>query len=131
MATRSAILRILAQIVEDTGNEAGVDLDSDAMGGIPSLLLTGIEEDDIKTIRLGPNATNQAVAWTDAVMVLLFSDIAIDLRLAGGESLVENVRFFGFCTADLDDGAHQSGILLSGRGDATATVKILIVEQPT
>lgn len=97
-----------------------------------ALVLSGYTQADMsKYIALAAAAADQAVTFTDAVAIILFShDNPFQLRLAGGETLLSNLRCFVIWCDDTDDEAHSTSVLLTGNGASIANLEAIIIEKP-
>jgi hypothetical protein len=131
MATMNSALRIVLQHMNDTGDTAAKSLDTDEIDQA-GLTLSGYEDlTPGRRIRLGASAADQAVAFTDALGILIVShDYPFSLRLAAGETLLTNLRAFVVWADDTDDGVHQTSCLLTGNGSYAADLEAWIIEKP-
>ena len=125
-------LRLLAEIVAQIGATPGcqIDTDEDPLGG-GVLSLNGIQQHSVETILVPAAASEQAVTFTDACMVLLIGSGPFDLRRATGETPFTNLRAFLVFADDTDDGVATTSILLDGNGVNQTTISAIIVEKPS
>lgn len=130
-ATMNAAFRLVLQHMNDTGESPEKTLDTDLLDR-SGLVLSGYE--DItpgKRIRLTPAAADQAVTFTDALLVAIISrDYPFSWRAGLGETLFENVRFMVVGGYDTTAGVAQTSVLLSGNGTNEADLEIWIIEKP-
>lgn len=121
---KKGTLSIQFDHVDDTGESPSKKL-------CESLILSGYTDATIsKYIALASGASDQAVSFTDAIGVLLVSDTPFSLRLAGGETLLTNLRAFVVWCDDALDGAAQTSVLLSGNGSSVSNIEAIILEKP-
>jgi len=124
MATPAATMRLILEQIADTGESPETTYDE-------SFTLSGFEEDVTKRILLETADADVAVTFTDAIAVLVFSiDNPFKLRLAGGETLLANLRAFLVWCDDEDDEALSTSVLLTGNGTNQARIRCLILEKP-
>ncbi len=129
MATMNATLRLVLQHASDTGEAPEKTLDTD---GIDRVGLALRDYEDVmpgRRIRLAAAADDQAVTFTNAVgLVIVSHDYPFKLRLAAGETLMENLRAFVVWADDADDGIVQTSCLLTGNGTYAADLEVWIIE---
>ena len=124
-ATQSFLARLILQHIPDTGSAAEKEFDEElTLSGFDSLTPG-------QRLKLSNSATDQAVTFTDAIGVWIFShDNPFDWRLAAGETLVENARLLFMMADDTDDGLHQISILLTGNTANDSNLEIWLIEKP-
>ena len=129
--TQNAALRIVLQHMADTGESPEQSIDTDKIGR-SGFTLSGY--DDItpgRRLLLAVDADDQALAFDDAIGVLLVSrDYPFSLRLADGETLMTNLRAWLAFADDTDAGVLQTSVLLTGNGVNAANLEIWIIEKP-
>lgn len=126
MATLAS-LKIVAELQADSGLDPQCVLDSDDHPG--PFTLSGYDEKTEQTIALGPAAADQAVTFTAAAGLILVSDQPFSLRLAGGETLLQNLRAFVVWADTVADAVHSTSVLLTGNGENTASIQLKLIEQ--
>lgn len=123
MATKSASLRLILEALNDTGEAAEKELDTTKDLDSYTDITPG------RRIALAAAAADQAVAFTDAIGIVLVShDNPFSLRLAAGETLLEDLTVFVVWGSATDDGVHQTSVLLTGNGDNIADIEVWIIE---
>jgi len=129
MATKNAILRLILSFAPDTDEEPSCELDT-AQLPVAFPILTGFKVKRIEDIALAAGAADQPLLFTDAIGVIIVSDSAFNLRLAAGETLVENTRLFVVWADDNDDGVLTTSVLLTGNAVSEALLTAYIIEKP-
>ena len=125
MATQSLNHRLIVEHVADTGENPEKVYDEQYTLSEITDLTPG------RRLTLAPGAADQAVAFTDCLGILITTrDYDFDLRLAAGETLLENLRTFFVASQDTDEGVHQASVLLTGNGSNEANLEIWLVEKP-
>jgi hypothetical protein len=117
----TAALRLIFELLESTGSDPTIQVDTDEMS--PPTFSDLVARLD-QAVAIGPSVVNQAVALSAACLVVLVSDQPVTLKLASGETAMA-VRFF--CVAGKDKSGTAlpaTSILLSGNGSSTANVRI-------
>ena len=127
MAVRRHTLRVIAESIPDTGREPVGLIDTDDEAS--PLVLTGFTGWTRRSVQIAAAAVDTPITFTQAVALQLFSDVPVDIRLASGESLVENIRYIGWMGDDEDDGGHGTSILVSVPGASAANLELLYIEQ--
>jgi|DEB0MinimDraft_6_1074348.scaffolds.fasta_scaffold09432_3 hypothetical protein len=122
--TQNAALRIVLELMNDEGSQASQTLDE-------CFTLSGYTVTRRQVVSLAPAAIDEAVTFTDAIaLILVTKDYDFDLRMAAGETLLENLRFFTLWAYDTDEGVHQTSVLLTGNTTNTALVEVWTIEKP-
>jgi hypothetical protein len=124
---RTVGLRILTELVDAAGLDP-CTMDSDEWPGPLSLTRWKVKREE--TIVVAAAASDQAFTFTAGLLLILLSDEPFALRLAAGETLLENLRAFVVCGADEDTSSISTSVLLSGNGDNETIVKALLIEMP-
>jgi hypothetical protein len=127
MATRKLTYRVQAKSIPDTGRDPVGELDTDLEAA--PLILTSFVGWKRESLKIAAGTADQAFTFTDAVAMLVFADVPIQVRLAAGEAQPSNLRFFGWCADDAETSCHTTSILLSVPGADPANVEILFVEK--
>lgn len=130
MATKTLATRLVLEHSNDTGEQPAQTLDTN---GLPTaLLLSGYTDFTVKAIALAAAAADQAVTFTNALVVAIVSrDEPFSLRLAAGQKLLTNLRLFVIQSADEDEEANTTSVLLTGNGDNVANLDAWIIEKPS
>lgn len=124
MADPAASFRIIVEQIADTGESPETSYDE-------TFSLDGFEEDVSKRILLEAADADVAVTFTAGISVLVFSiDNPFKMRLAGGETLMDNLRLFLVVCDDEDDEALSTSILLTGNGANQSRIRFLVLEKP-
>lgn len=127
MATKSATLRSILELINDVGETPGCDLDE-------VISLSGWDNLTHKQFKLAAAAADVPLGLTaDATLVVLYShDNPFTVRLASGEKQVTSTRLFAFMGDDeavaAYDTAGPDDILLSGNGTNEASIDAFIIE---
>jgi hypothetical protein len=130
MATKSATLRGILELIRDTGETPSCDLDE-------SLVLSGWEGLTHREFKLSAAAVDTALGLVnDSSLVIIIShDNPFSVRLKAAEKLLEDVRFFAFMatdpTAAAYDVAGPSDILLTGNGTNETQLEIYTIDTET
>lgn len=127
MASPSLTVRLIAELIPDTGADPSCELDT---GVSTPLVLDGFDQWTQHRVTVAPGAADQAVTFTAAIAILVFSDQPISIRLAAAETLVANTRLFAIVADDEVDEVHSTSILLTGNGSTEANVSVWILEKP-
>lgn len=124
---RTAALQILAEVVDAVGLDPCV-IDSDEWPG--PLSLTGWKVKREETIVVASGAVDQALTFAPGLALVLLSDEPFALRLAAGETLLENLRAYVVWGADQTESSIDTSVLLSGNGVNESIVKALVIVMP-
>lgn len=128
MAKRMSI-QVLARYIADSGIEPKTVLDT-TNDGFDALDVSGFVKHREEDFELAAAADDEEYAFTDAIGLLVFSDLPIGIRLADAESLVEKVRFFGWVNdGDIDHTTHTTSILLTNDNTGAANVRVVVIEK--
>ena len=122
--TPSMTFRTILEQVNDVGESAAKDVDE-------LLALSGIENWTAgQRLVLAAAAADQAVTFTDAVALFIFShDEPFKLRLASGGTLLANLRCFLLVGDTTTTAVHSTSVLLTGNGVSPASLEIWKVEK--
>jgi hypothetical protein len=124
-AIRSATLRVIVDMQDDTGAAPSKSLDET---GLLTLIKNATPG---RRLILAPDADDEVVTFTNvAGLVIISHDYAFALRLAGGEALLDNLQMFVVWAKDTTAGAHTTSVLLTGNGTNEADLEIWIIEKP-
>jgi len=123
MATKWVNVRIIVTLQDDTGEEPVTSIDETYSQS--AFLVEHVDTEQIATA-----ASDQASLFTDASALIYASkDNSFDLRLAAGETLLEDLVFFAAVSNNVANGVHQTSVLLSGNGINNASVRSVRVEK--
>lgn len=128
----TATFRLLAEYYPSSGVDPASRVDTDVSPGLP-LVLTGFTGFTQTSLTVAPAAVDQSVTLpTGGVIALLIvSDQPITLKLATGETEMENGRAWMMVAADEDTAILPAGdLLISGNTASTANVVIWYIPKP-
>ena len=121
--TPSASLSLVLSQINDVGESPAKTLSE-------VLALSGFT--DItpgRRILLAAAAADQAVTFTDAIGILIFShDYPFSLRVTAGQTLLEGLRCFLVWAHAEDVGIHQTSVLLTGGGTYPSDLEVWTIE---
>jgi hypothetical protein len=127
MATKSATLRAILELIKDVGETPGCDLDE-------AISLSGWTNMVHKEFTLAAAAADVPLGLVnDASLVIIFShDNPFSVRLESGAKQITSTRIFAFMGDDeavaAYDTAGPDDILLSGNGTNAASIEAFIIE---
>lgn len=124
-------LRTLFELLASSGSPTcQLDTDQDPLGG-GVLQLSGLDVRREETILLGAAASEQVVAFTEVVAVVLLSDHPFGLKRAAGETAWTNLRHFVAWADDTADGVATTSFVLDGNGVNQATIHVILIAKPS
>lgn len=117
-------LRLIAELVRVSG-EAPRDTED------LTVEIDGFKIQNRKTVTLAPADTDTLISFTDAsaILVLTHDAYPFRLRLADGETLIDNLFVFVAGGNDKSKSALSDGVLLSGNTTNTVQVEIWVIEK--
>jgi hypothetical protein len=123
-------LRLILELVTQAGNDPSCVLDTDEET-TAGLSLTGFDTlVPGQVIQVGPSDIDVPFAISDALAVVVFSDIAVKMRLAAAEKQM-NGLLWAFQGADeLNEMLAAGSLLFTGDTANTANVTIWVIEKP-
>lgn len=127
MPTPKLLYHVAAEYIPDTGRDPVDEIDTDTE--INPLILTGFKECRKANMQIPSLAVDTAFTFTDAVALLIFSDVPIHVRLVAAQTQVQNVRFFGWCADKETLTVKTTSVLISVPGVLPANLRILYVEK--
>lgn len=129
-ATKKLSVQVLATHTPDTGREPRVVLDTNDEVA-DALVMAGFSKWSEQDITLAASAADTAFSFTNAVGLLIFSDLPIGIRLAALEALIGNVRFYGWVNdKEIDSSTHATGVLLTNPSTETAAkIRVIVIEK--
>lgn len=118
-------LRILASLVAAVGLDPDNTLDE-------SINLDGLEDVSVRKRVLSASAADEAVAFTNCIAAIIVTkDTSFQLRLAGGETLMPNLRaFIVWGHTESGTACLTTSFLLTGNGSNEANLEIWLIEKP-
>lgn len=131
MPTPTFNLRITASLSEDLGAEPVIAIDTAVLMPL-GLGLGGFPGWRHQRVQVPAAAVDQAITFTDAVLLLVFSDQPISIKTKTGETAALNQVFHGWCAKDATHAVSPAaGILVSNPGASVANVDVLVIEKGT
>jgi len=127
--SKSASNRGIVDFLDDAGNKASESLDTDRLTG--GLVLSGYTAHSVASIYLLSGDTDLAVTFTNAIGLLIVSeDNEFSLRLAGGETLLTDIRKLEVWGHVSTKKVASTSVLLTGNGVTPSKLKVYIIEKP-